>query len=139
MTELALLKITSLLFSTGFIALAWLSKKAVGSWLNPSSIFSLFWTLYTILPLLMAFDAPINPLSIFYILAFNIFFMSSIFLFNWKAAFLRNMRKPTALEVYGTKSFRFCFYISVTISVSTLLLSLLDLGVSFSERIENCR
>ena len=85
----------------------------------------------------MAFDAPINPLSIFYILAFNIFFMSSIFLFNWKAAFLRNMRKPTALEVYGTKSFRFCFYISVTISVSTLLLSLLDLGVSFSDLVSN--
>ena len=133
MSEFIFFKVVSLFFSFGFVFLAWFSKKIVGYWLNPSSIFSLFWALYTLLPLTIVHGVPINPFAIVYILLFNVCFISSVYLFNWKVAFIRNDEKPAAVTVFDTNIFHFCFYFVTSISVISLLVSVLEQGLNLAE------
>jgi len=133
MTEAVFFKLAAFIISTGFILVAWLAKKMVGHWLNPSSIFSLFWSLYTILPLVVAFNAPINPAGIIYILFFNIAFASSVVLFDWKFAFKKNQSKPSANVMFDTKIFHLCFYFVFLVCCISLILGVLEQGFSIAE------
>jgi oligosaccharide repeat unit polymerase len=123
MSEVVFLKLTAIILSFGFIFLAWLSKKIVGFWLNPSSIFSLFWFLYTFIPLILALPTPINPSAIVYILAFMLCFVCSSAMFSWKAALNKNQFKP-----FDTWLFRFSFYFVCVVSVISLVIGVITQG-----------
>jgi len=133
MSEFVFFKIVALFFSSSFIFMAWGSKKIAGHWLNPSSIFSLFWGVYTLLPLIVVQDVPINPFSIVYMLFFNLCFISSLYLFNWKGAFIKNDQKPTANTMFNTQVFHFCFYFVTIISISTLLFGVTEQGLNLAD------
>ena len=70
MDEFWVLKIVNLFISSLFLVGAWGARKGVGAWLNPMSISFLFWFLYTAFPLVVAFEVPVSPLAIVYILLF---------------------------------------------------------------------
>ena len=122
MTEFIFIKLLLIFFSFGFLFLSWGSKKVVGYWLNPSSIFSLFWFLYTFIPLSLAFPVPIEFFGIMYIFLFNFLFVSSVCIFNWKFAFNKNLEKRSASDVFDTLFLRFCFYVVSAISIVSLVI-----------------
>lgn len=122
--DLIVLKTIAALLSQGFLLNAWICRKVVGTWLNPSSIFSLFWYLYSFLPLLIAFEAPINPLGITYILCFSVFFSSSIILFNWDKALRQNAIKPSSDYLFNTNLLRYIFYFISLVSINSILIGI---------------
>jgi oligosaccharide repeat unit polymerase len=128
MTEFVFIKLASIILSFGFIFLAWISKRVVGHWLNPSSIFSLFWFLYTFLPLVLALPAPINPAIILYILTFNFCFVSSACLLNWKVAFAKNKNKPSPVVLFDTFVMHASFYLVSIISIISLVIGVATQG-----------
>ena len=128
MTEFIFIKLSVIILSFSFVFLAWLSKKVVGHWLNPSSIFSLFWFLYSFVPLLLAFPVPIDPSGLMYIFIFNLCFVASTGLFNWRLAFAKNLEKDSASDVFDKKIFRICFYGASAICIGALVLGVITQG-----------
>ena len=137
MSEFLFYKLISFIFSTGFFFIAWLAKRKVGYWLNPSSIFSLFWLLYTVMPLSFAFFVPINPLVLLYILMFNLCFMLSVYFFNWRTAFELNKEKPPAIFIFNTLMFKRIFYFLSLFALISVFLTILGQGVTVSDILTN--
>lgn len=137
MTEVIAFKLVSILCSGGFLLLACFSKKVIGVWLNPASIFSLFWFLYTALPFVIVFDAPINPFSVLYILCFNAAFVSSVVIFNWRTAFQRNSNKVSAVELFNTLLFRAMFYTFSFLAISFSLSGVFSQGFTVGDVFTN--
>lgn len=112
-----------------FIALlillnAYVSKKTVGTWINPSSLHSLFWFVFTFFPLVFLFEIPCSCLSLLFILFSCIFFSVSIFLFNW-----RNFQhlKFKIQNKYSNKFMINLFYI---IMILTFLFQIINLNLN---------
>jgi oligosaccharide repeat unit polymerase len=133
MIELLSFKLVAVVLSSGFLFLAYIAKRVIGTWLNPNSILSFFWFLYTMLPLILVNDAPINPMAIFYILVFCTCFSIGMLAFPWISAFNSNQLKPDATLVFGTQSFRLLFFIISSITVLSMILGMINQGFSFSE------
>jgi len=107
--ELLFYKIAALLFSLLIAVNAYCAKRIVGVWINPVSLFSLFWTLYTVLPLLVGWPLMINPLSVFYIYLVNLALLASLFLFDWKYALIANSNKPFAAKIFAHRYWTVAF------------------------------
>lgn len=111
------------------------SKRIVGSWINAASIFSLFWFAYTTVPLVFAWEVPINLGAVFYIVLFNVLFASSVMLFNWNAALQENRNKVSAHVAFGSP---FLVRVLLVSSVFTILCSFQGMrlqGVEFTGNI----
>lgn len=139
MSELIAFKLISVFISFGFIALAWFSKKIISSWLNPASIFCLFWFLYTFLPLLLAYETPVNPLVVMYIFIFCALFSFSTILFNWKTAFILNENKQPASVVFGNHLFAFSFFVVSLTTILFFVIGMMIQGFSLQQMLNPIR
>ncbi len=137
MTEIIAFKLVSIFLAFGFLLLAYFSKRIVGCWLSPASIFPLFWFVYTLLPFFVAFNAPVNPFAVLYIFAFNLAFVSSVVIFNWRVAFRANLCKKSSAETFNTFLFRLMFYVASFIAIVFLLSGVFSQGFSFGDIISN--
>jgi len=111
------------------------SKRIVGSWINASSIFSLFWFAYTAFPLVFAWDVPINVGAVLYIVIFNVLFASSVIFFDWNVALQANSSKASANAVFGSRSLLFALFLVSTLSILCLFQGMRMQGVEFSGNI----
>lgn len=117
-------KILALFFSLMILGNAYLVRRIVGTWVFPACIHSLVWFLYTFLPLLFVFSAPVEPLSILYILLANMSFTLSYFVFDWKKALHINMNKTkTEFSTYGSTFLKVVLSFSI---VGSLLLMIVN-------------
>ncbi len=91
--EIDYYKLISIFFSLAILGNAYIFGKAFKTFLNPPSLFSLFWFLYTFFPLIFLIDVPINPFSIIFIFLCTLFFSLSSFFFDWNKAFHLNKIK----------------------------------------------
>ena len=123
--ELLFYKIAALLFSLLIAVNAYCAKRIVGVWINPVSLFSLFWTLYTVLPLLVGWPLMINPFSVFYIYLVNLALLASLFLFDWKYALIANGCKPFAIHVFAHRCWTITFFV---LGIASPLMMLKGMG-----------
>lgn len=79
-------KIIAIIFSLLILCLAWITSRYAKSWLVPSVVFSVFWFLYSFLPLIFLPAIPINAIAIMYIFVFCCVFSLSAYLFDWNYA-----------------------------------------------------
>lgn len=90
----------------------------VGTYLCPAALFPLLWFIYTIFPLVILFDVPINPLSIAYIWLCVTSFSLSVFLFDWNFAIKRNRALKNKLNPhFGSNFMKRCLYLSSLLAV----------------------
>lgn len=79
-------KIMAILISLMFLMNVFLCRIKIGHIIHPSIIINVIWFLYTFIPLVFLFEAPINLFSILYIYCCISLFTISAFIFNWKRA-----------------------------------------------------
>ncbi|MDF2434773.1 MAG: hypothetical protein JWP44_4404 [Mucilaginibacter sp.] len=118
-----LYKLIAIFFSVLLLVQAYVIKVSTGSYLLPASLFSFVWFLFTIIPLVLLFNVPVNPLAILYIfLAISAFSFSAI-PFNWKYAILKNKEKElTVLPELNSKFIHLIRYLSVILSITFSIL-----------------
>lgn len=137
MDEFWVLKIVNLFISSLFLVGAWGARKGVGAWLNPMSISFLFWFLYTAFPLVVAFEVPVSPLAIVYILLFCTVFSLSGLVFPWSTAFALNKRKLNSDFYFDRSLFVFVFYVAAVLSGVFIFLGVLQQGIPIDQLVEN--
>lgn len=124
-------KICAILIGSSTLFLAYFSKRIVGIWLNPGSIFSLFWGVYILVPLTVVWDVPINPFSILYIIIFILLFIIPASLFNWKAAIKMNANK-NEISIFSSRYFFYIFISFSTLSLLGCIMGMKIQGIPFS-------
>lgn len=137
MDDFWLIKIVNFLLSSLLLLGAWCARKVVGVWLNPASIFFLFWFFYTSFPLLVAFEAPVSPWAIAYILSFSFAFSISCFLFRWPVAFSINESKPAAEYYFDRPLIVTAFYAVAGFAMLMVFLGVLQQGISITQILTN--
>lgn len=115
----------SLVFSLGILLVAVFAKNIVGTWINPASIFSGFWFLFSVVPMVIGWGIPINPAAVLYILLFLAIFSSTSIFFRWEMAFHLNKEKSPAASIFDS---RYLFYTLIVISVSIAIFFVIDLS-----------
>ncbi|EOZ4724139.1 O-antigen polymerase [Pseudomonas aeruginosa] len=131
------LKLINIFLSSFFLLGAWCARKIFSVWLNPVSIFSLLWFFYTVFPLLVAFEAPVSPFAILYILIFCFVFSLSSFVFPWGVAFSRNENKPNASCYFDVPLMVLAFYSCSGISAIMIFWGVLQQGISLEQLLNN--
>jgi len=121
-------KLLSILISLMLGVQAYVIRRSVGTFLHPAALFSIIWFFYTIIPLVMLFDVPINALSVFYIfICATAFYVSSI-PFNWRKAYeLNKNNKPNVQSNFIGKFMFSCLFMS---SVLSLIFSTLTMVIN---------
>ncbi|WP_335916791.1 O-antigen polymerase [Shewanella chilikensis] len=137
MGEFITFKVISIIFSLSFLGMAYMCKRCFGGWLNPGSIFNLFWSLYTFLPLFLAYYAPINPLAVAYIVIFCAFFSGPMFFFDWKKARESNAKKRPPNYYFRKSQFVLGFYTISLLSIFFMLFGMALQGFSVTDMITN--
>lgn len=116
---------------------AWTAKIIATYWLNPGSIYALFWTAMSAIPLIVAFGAPINPLAIAYIALTSVAVTLSMIPFQWKNAFQKNNRKPKSVDVFGTNTLFFSALAFSTLAIFGSIGKVLAAGFSVTDLLTN--
>jgi oligosaccharide repeat unit polymerase len=131
------IKILNFFLSSLFLVSAWGAKKIVGVWLNPASIFLIFWLVYTSIPLMIAYEAPVNPLVIIYILICGLAFTLPFSIFKWSFALKRNNAKKESSYYFQNNKIISIFYICSISSTILIMFATLKQGITIDEIIKN--
>lgn len=112
-----LYKLITIFFSILLLLQAYVLKKTSGSYLLPGSLFSLAWFFFSIIPLIMVYNVPVNPVGIIFIFILIFSFSLSSIPFNWKYAMEVNKKKESTLLSFNTELIRYIFYLSIVLSL----------------------
>ena len=123
-------KILALSFSLLILINGAMIQRIVGTWLFPACILSLFWFIYTFIPLLLLFTYPINPFAVGYITLCIVLFSWTSLLFKWKTAFKQNKLKSNPELVFNTILLRRILYFSSIIAIIAIIAQVLAQGFS---------
>uniref|UniRef100_UPI00404859EC O-antigen polymerase n=1 Tax=Rheinheimera sp. TaxID=1869214 RepID=UPI00404859EC len=129
-------KFTAIFISFLILLLAWINARIARSWLVSSSIFCIFWFLYTFFPLVFVLSAPIHYEAMVYILVFCISFSASIFLFNWHKAkniFIHNKVRNKEFLLLDKKLFFIYFLLIQVFVIFSLIIDLLNQGFTLKD------
>jgi len=130
-------KLLSILISLGMYYNGYAIKKEQGTWLTPSGIFSLFWFIFTFVPLIILMEVPVNPLAILFITVSVILFSWTSFFFRWNKAFKLNNYKQYANIIYDTKFLRIVLWSSICIASYSTIAQVLAQGFTVSDLINH--
>jgi oligosaccharide repeat unit polymerase len=131
-------KLIAIFFSLAILLNGYIIGKRVKTFLFPASLFCFFWFAYTFFPLVILFDVPINPISIFFIFVCTLFFSFSAFLFKWSIAFQRNQEKLNLPKNYFSNSFlKRIFKLLTIVIIASIILDLIIQGFSISDFLSN--
>ena len=120
-------------FLTGFLVFIFYSTwRKTGIWFNPSSLFALFWIVYTGIPLLVGLGYSFNPVALLYIVIFISLFSLSTFLFDWNVAINDNIQNIYLNNLYIAPFLIVVFLFFVILSVFFHAIDLLHQGISLS-------
>jgi oligosaccharide repeat unit polymerase len=108
------LKLIAIFLSTLLLLQSYIIRVVTGSYLVPAALFSFVWFIFTITPLVVLINIPINPLAILYILVVIFAFSLSAIPFDWKFALKQNKEKMlTILPMLDSRLIVLCFYFSI--------------------------
>jgi oligosaccharide repeat unit polymerase len=126
-------KFISLVLSLCILAQAYGLRRFVGSWVNPGTIFGVFWFVFTFVPMLMVLDAPVDPLAMLFILAASITFSSGSLIFNWNKSIAVNANHGVeSQKLYNTGFLLSCFYVTAVFALVFWSLNIAAQGISIS-------
>jgi len=126
-------KLLAVLFSLSILAISAYTRIATRTFLVPASIFSLFWFTFTITPLILLFNAPINPLAILYIAAAALVFSLSATPFNWEYAIQKNSTKQEFKARFDTPFLSSTIYASVITAIILSITTMMINGFSINQ------
>ncbi len=127
-------KIVAMLFSLLILCLAWITSRFAKSWLVPSVVFSVFWFLYSFIPLIFLPSVPVNAIAVVYIFVFCSVFSLSAYFFNWKYArriFDTNKVKGDKIAILDTLFIRGTFVFIQGFVIFSIFLDVIIQGFSF--------
>jgi oligosaccharide repeat unit polymerase len=131
-------RVLAFAISFAILGLALALRKLTRSWATPACLFSGFWFLFSILPLLALYFVPVNPLALGYIFLACLAFSLPVLGTDWKAALQRNaLLAPARRDYLGSPLIHAVFVASVVISTVFILLDLLVQGISLPEMVFN--
>jgi oligosaccharide repeat unit polymerase len=111
-------KIIAIFFSILFLVQAYIIRITAGSYLVPGALFSFVWFIFTIIPLVVLFGVPVNPISILYLLACVFVFSLGAVPFNWKFALEKNKEKEkSVLRKLNSNFIKYSLYFSIILSI----------------------
>ena len=110
-------KFLAILFSISILAIYGLSRIATRIFAIPASVFSISWFIFTIIPLVLLFRAPINSLAILYIAVASLIFLLSATPFNWRYAINKNQEKINSTIQFDTQFLGAAIYFSVIAAI----------------------
>jgi len=126
-------KLLAILFGLLLLAQARYIKRAVGTYIFPAALMSLAWGLYTLVPLVVLFDVPVNPVSVLYIVACVSAFSLGALPFDWQQAFESNaLKTPEDLEKFDSRLMHVLFYVCAASSVVVSTISMVSQGFELS-------
>jgi oligosaccharide repeat unit polymerase len=97
-------------------------------------LFGLFWFLFTIIPTILLFDIPIQPLPIAYISLCAASFSLSSLVFDWRMAYAINSQIAQQTKGYfETKVLRMAFYLSAVLALGLLTINSTGQGFSITD------
>ncbi len=99
-----------------------LLRTIIKSFIFPATLLSIFGFLYTFIPLIFVFTAPINVFSIFYIYLFILIFTISSLPFNWEKAFEKNKLKTRLMPNYFNNQYMLIIFYLLTVFIFFLIL-----------------
>lgn len=129
-------KIVAIVFSLLILLTAWCYARSSKSWLLPGIVFSVFWFLYTFLPLVFLPNVPVNYEAILYIFLFCQAFMLSGLFFDWKKAdfVLRKNSSPYShIEYINSGFIRWSFSFMQFFVVFSILYDVVNQGFSLKD------
>jgi oligosaccharide repeat unit polymerase len=131
-------KILAILISILILAQAYYIRKVIGTYVFPACLLCLAWFFYTIIPLTILFDVPVNPLSILFIFnCVSAFSLSALF-FNWPQAFKANkLKNDNDVSKFDSKLIHYLFYISSACSIVCSTISVITNGFDLNSLIFN--
>lgn len=109
----------------------------VGSWVFPSCLFLLFWFFMTFFPLVMIWDAPINPVGVGYIALLLFFFSFSSLFFNWRNAYKISVELKSRVVYFDTSFLCAVFFIFSVSAVLFVFLQVLSVGFTLKDLVFN--
>ncbi len=131
-------KLFALSLSVLIFVQAIIARRYIGTWIFPACLFSMAWFIFTFFPLIALFDAPVNPLSILYILFCASAFSLSALPFNWKRAFKDNKKKNFENDAkFHSKFMRISFYVASILAIVVTIISATSNGFSIYSMIFN--
>lgn len=133
--DLAILKIFPISLTMFFLFISLISSKFYKNWINPASIFSIFWFIYTFFPLILAWDVPINSLAVIYLISASFVFAVSGVFFNWRSMDDESHQKLNNKYSIKINSLFRIFFSMVAISMILIFLDLMTQGVVFNGNI----
>lgn len=128
----------SILLSLAILGLAVLLRKLTRSWATPACLFTMFWFLFTMLPLAALYFVPVSPFAVGYIFLACLAFSLPALTSNWQQLLLRNAQWAPQREAYLDSPFiRTVFALCCLTSVAFILVDLLVQGITLPEMIFN--
>jgi oligosaccharide repeat unit polymerase len=132
------LKLIAIFFSAFMLFQAVAIWRVVGTFLFPAAIFSLVWFFYTVIPLVLLFEVPINPVSIAYISLCSLMFTLGSLPFDWKKAFIMNKNKDASfLRHFKSSIIYFSLFSSSIFAILLSAMSMARNGVDLQFLISN--
>jgi oligosaccharide repeat unit polymerase len=133
-----ILKLAAIVLSLLILGNAFVVRKIAGHWAAPGCIFSIFWLLYTLVPLVIVFQVPIQSTSILYLLAATLAFSASTPFFDWKKALAQNAEKNVAdQKLYASRFMRVAFYACGILAMIALGANSYVQNITFGDMVSN--
>lgn len=123
-------KILSIVFSVLILFNGIYYRLKIGTWMNPASLFSLFWFLYTFIPLVCLFYVYANFLAVFYILLCVLVFSISANFYHWSR---KPMISSSTIIQFDTTLLRITFLVSLIIAISGNIYQVLNQDISIEQ------
>ena len=123
-------KLIAILSSLVILVPLAMARSITGTFLSPASVYSASWFVFTFLPLVLIFKAPINPWTIAYIAATAFLVTLSALPFGWQRARQKNAHKLQASVSLTSPLLTAAIYVSVSASVVFSLALVLQNGFS---------
>lgn len=109
-------KLLALMFSGGLLLQAWIIRRWIGTYFAPAAFFPLAWGIFTIFPLVIMLEVPINALAIGFIWLSAMAFSLSALAFDWQYARRANKRKAILPINFDSSFIRRWLYLSSSLS-----------------------
>lgn len=131
-------RILSYALSVAILLLALMIRKVTRTWAAPACLFSLYWFIFTMVPLLALSFVPVSAIAMGYILLACVAFALPVFATDWGSCLRRNADlAPQRRRYLDSGVIKWIFALSGLTSTAFILLDLLVQGISWTEMLFN--
>lgn len=131
--DFILQKLLSIFFCFLILVNARICRYFFGSYLHPSSLFSLAWFFFTFIPIVFVYEVPLNPFAIFYIFSITLMFSLGAIPFPWKLLKLNEENFNKKIDYLNSSFLRFSLVFSIIFSIIFSSMVIIENGFNFNQ------